>query len=340
VVTLNWPLAAPAPEDMRWLRVEDPSAVAACRGAGLALAGRLRFPASRADELALAVTEAATNLHKHARQGMLMLRISRDGGKPGIELVTIDAGPGFADTRAVMRDGHSTSGTLGIGLGAIRRLADFCDLYSAPGHGTVLVARFWPAPHAIAIPYAGLLRPITGETECGDNYGAFRDTADGTITGVLCDGLGHGPLAATAAAEAVAAVLEDPGREPAALVEHAHRRMGHTRGGAIGVVQVTAETVSFVGLGNITATLLGDRTRRNMLSVPGIAGHQARAIRQFSYETAPATAVVLHSDGISSRWEAAALPGLAARDPLVIAAALLAEGGTHRDDAGIMVLKP
>jgi anti-sigma regulatory factor (Ser/Thr protein kinase) len=344
VVTLNWPLAAPAPEDMRWLRVEDPSAVAACRGAGLALAGRLRFPASRADELALAVTEAATNLHKHARQGMLMLRIGRDGGKPGIELVTIDAGPGFADASAVMRDGHSTSGSLGIGLGAIRRLADFCDLYSARGHGTVLVARFWPAPHQmppqVTILYAGLLRPITGETECGDNFGAIRDTAGRTLTGVLCDGLGHGPLAATASAEAVAAVIEDPGREPAALVERAHRRMGHTRGGAIGVVQITGEVVRFAGLGNITATLLGDGSRRNMLSVPGIAGHQARAIRQFSYETTSGTAVVLHSDGISSRWEAAALPGLAARDPLVVAAALLAEGGTHRDDAGIMVLKP
>ena len=47
-----------------------------------------------------------------------------------------------------MRDGHSTSGTLGIGLGAIRRLADFCDLYSVPGHGTVLVARFWPEPRS------------------------------------------------------------------------------------------------------------------------------------------------------------------------------------------------
>jgi anti-sigma regulatory factor (Ser/Thr protein kinase) len=338
VVTLNWPLAATPADDMRWLRVEDPSAVAACRSAGQSLAGRLRFPASRADELALAVTEAASNLHKHARQGALLLRIGRDGGKPGIELVTIDAGPGFADERAAMRDGHSTSGTLGIGLGAIRRLADFCDLYSARGHGTVLAARFWAQPQQIAVRYAGLIRPITGETECGDNFGAMY--AGSTLTGVLCDGLGHGPLAAIAAAAAVGAVLEDTSGEPAALVERAHRRISHTRGGAIGVVQVTGNAVRFAGLGNITATLLSDGSRRNMLSVPGIAGHQARTIRQFSYETGPGTAIVLHSDGISSRWEAAALPGLAARDPLVIAAAVLAEAGSHRDDAGIMVLKP
>jgi anti-sigma regulatory factor (Ser/Thr protein kinase) len=338
VVTLNWPLSAPAPEDMRWLRVEEPSAVAACRAGAAALASRLRFPAARVDELALAVTEAASNLHKHARQGSLLIRIGRDGGTPWLELITIDKGPGFRDMSLAMRDGHSTSGTLGIGLGAIRRLADFCDLYSVPGHGTVLAARFWPERQQVTAGCAGLIRPITGETECGDNFGALR--SGGTITGVLCDGLGHGPLAASAAAIAVAAVLEDPVSEPAALVERAHRRMGHTRGGAIGVVQLAGATARFSGLGNITATLLVDGTRRNMLSVPGIAGHQARTIRQYEYDLTPGTSVVLHSDGISSRWEAAALPGLAARDPLVIAAAVLAEAGSHRDDAGVLVLRP
>ena len=82
----------------------------------------------------------------------MLLRIARDDGRPGIEMVTIDAGPGFRDTGAALRDGHSTSGTLGIGLGAIRRLADFCDLYSVPGHGTALVARFWPAPRPAPVP--------------------------------------------------------------------------------------------------------------------------------------------------------------------------------------------
>jgi anti-sigma regulatory factor (Ser/Thr protein kinase) len=342
VVTLNWPLSAPAPGDMRWLRVEDPSAIAACRSAGVALAARLRFPASRLDEIALAVTEAASNLHKHARQGSLLVRISRDADPPGMELITVDAGPGLHDAAAALRDGHSTAGTLGIGLGAIRRLADFYDLYSVPGHGTVLVARFWPARREVTVRCAGLTRPMTGETECGDNFGAATTgtTAACTVTGVLCDGLGHGPLAAAAAAAAIAAVLEDTTPEPAELLERAHSRMGRTRGGAIGIVQVTGTTVRFGGLGNITATILADGSRKGMLSVPGIAGHQARAIRQFDYVADLGAAVVLHSDGLSSRWEVGALPGLVSRDPLVIAAALLAEAGTRRDDASILVLKP
>ena len=189
---MSWPLRAPPPQDMRWLRVEDASAVPACRMAVQVMAERLRFPAARTGQLALAVTEAASNLHKHAEQGSLLLCVNRDGPQPGIDLVTIDAGPGVRDMGAAVRDGHSTAGTLGIGLGAIRRLADFADLYSRPGHGTALAARFravlaggttpqtppglggLPAPQTPLPRWAGLVRPITGETECGDAYGAVQ----------------------------------------------------------------------------------------------------------------------------------------------------------------------
>ena len=322
---------------MRWLRVEDVSAVAACRKAVQIMAERLQFPAARIGQLALAVTEAASNLHKHAEQGSLLLCVNRDGPQPGIDLVTIDAGPGVRDVTAALRDGHSTAGTLGIGLGAIQRLADFADLYSRPGHGTSLVARFCASPPVSQPRWAGLIRPITGETECGDAYGVVL--TDSAVTAVLCDGLGHGPLAAAAAAAGVAAVLDDPAGEPAALLERAHRRMSGTRGGAVGVVQVGGQLARFAGLGNVAASVVSDGQRKSMLSIPGIAGVQARTIRQFEYEAPPGSAVILHSDGVSSRWEAAALPALEARDPLLIAAVLLAEAGVHRDDAGVLVLK-
>ena len=354
---VNWPLQAPPPQDRRWLRVEDASAVAACRNAALGLADRLWFPSARADQLALAVTEAASNLHKHASEGCLWLGVNRDGDPPGIDLVTIDAGPGLPDVAAALRDGHSTAGTLGIGLGAIQRLADSVDLYSLPGHGTALTARFRPVPAGgTTPPYppalggaarppkpprpwgAGLIRPITGETECGDAYAAAC-TSD-TITAILCDGLGHGPLAAAAAAEGVSAFLEDPTGDPATLAGRVHRRMAGTRGGAVGIVRLGGGVARYCGLGNIAASILGQGRRKNMISIPGIAGHQARTIRAFDYELPPGAAVILHSDGISARWQAAALPGLETRDPLLIAAVLLGEAGIHRDDAGILVLKP
>lgn len=332
-------LNSPAEPEMRWIRVEEPSAVPACRSAAVAMASHLGFPATRADKLALAVTEAATNLHKHAREGALLLRISRDGDAAGIELVTIDAGPGVPDVASALRDGHSTAGSLGIGLGSISRQADFCDIYSSAGRSTALVARFWATPgDRPTIRYAGLTRPIIGETECGDAYAVAG--ADGVLTAALCDGLGHGPLAAAAAREALAAVFEGPSGEPATLLERAHRRMGGTRGGALAIAQIAGSSVRFAGLGNVAGWIVSPDSRSGMASIPGIAGHQARRFRQFEYTLPAKGIVIMHSDGLSSRWDIAALPGLAGRDPLITAAALLAEAGRHRDDAGVLVLRP
>jgi anti-sigma regulatory factor (Ser/Thr protein kinase) len=339
VVALSGPLRSPAEHEMRWLRVEEPSAVAACRRTAMTMASQIGFPADRADWLALAVTEAASNLHKHARDGALLLRVSRDAGAPGIEVVTIDTGPGMPDVSAARRDGHSSAGTLGIGLGSISRQADFCDIYSAAGRGTVLVARFWAEPRAApVIRCAGLTRPIIGEVECGDAYGAV--SSGSVLTGALCDGLGHGPLAAAASSEALAVVFSAPGGEPAVLLERAHQRMGKTRGGALAIVQIDGSMVRFAGLGNVAAWIVSPESRSGMPSIPGIAGHQARRIRQFEYPLPPKGIVIMHSDGLSSRWDVDALPGLAGRDPLITAAALLAEAGRHRDDAGVLVLRP
>ena len=99
---------------MRWLKVEDASAVPACRKAVQVLAERLQFSAARVGQLALAITEAASNLYKHAVQGSMLLCVNRDGPQPGIDLVTIDAGPGLRDVSAAVRDGHSTAAEAGV----------------------------------------------------------------------------------------------------------------------------------------------------------------------------------------------------------------------------------
>jgi anti-sigma regulatory factor (Ser/Thr protein kinase) len=339
VVALTAPLISPAPSGTRWIRVEDGSAVVACRNAAQSLASQLSFPAARADGLALAVTEAASNLHKHAQQGALLVRAAPAAlAQPGIEVITIDSGPGVRDVPAAQRDGQSTAGTLGIGLGAIRRLADFSDMFSVPGVCTALVARFSAGPAAPPGSCAGLLRPISGEVECGDAFTVCG--TDGQLTAVMCDGLGHGPLAAAAAREAIDTVLADRSGDPAAILRRVHERLGRTRGGAVAIASVTGRAVRFAGLGNVAAWILSEGSRSGMLSVPGIAGHQARTIRQFDYELPAGAVIVLHSDGLSSRWDYRAMPGLTARDPLTIAAVLLAAAGVHRDDAGILVLRP
>jgi anti-sigma regulatory factor (Ser/Thr protein kinase) len=333
-------------EDVGWYRIDEAASVGAARRAAADAGRRLGFSESRCGELSIAATELATNLNKHAVDGLLLVRNLRRHGTGGVLLVTVDSGPGMADLTASARDGQSTSGTLGIGLGAVHRLATRSDGYSLPGRGTVLAAEFWQGATSAAADVSdafdvdGIVRPITGEKVTGDAY-AVRYTAAGPVL-LVSDGLGHGPLAATASAAAVEAFHGAPDLSPAAVVDHLHRRMGHTRGAAVGVAALdrAAQTVRYAGLGNIAAHVVRSGERRQMVSLPGIAGHQRRSVREFSYALPADAAVVLHSDGVVERWRIEDYPGLLGRRAIVVAATLLRDAGVRRDDAGVLVAAP
>ncbi|MFA1538874.1 ATP-binding protein [Actinomadura monticuli] len=337
------PAGGPPVGDAVWMRVEEVSAAAGARRRATVLAERLGFGGERLGQIQLAATEMATNLIKHARQGEMMARIARNGGSAELELLSIDRGPGMADVRGSRVDGRSTSGTLGIGLGAIDRLADRIGLHSLPGHGTVMFARFHQPGGVIAPepPYCGLTRAIDGETECGDAYVARVE--DGVVYAMLCDGLGHGPLAARASREAVEAVerMVLPAR-PVEILRHVHRRLSSTRGGAVAVAAVdpAARKVRFAGLGNVAAWIVGSGRRQGMISVPGIAGAQARTFREHVYDLPAGAAVVLHSDGLTDRWDPGLQPDPSGHDPLLVAAALMRDAGVRHDDRCVVAVAP
>lgn len=334
--------ASPVADESRWFGVEEPSAPAGVRRGITVLAERLGFAGERLGRVQLAATEAATNLAKHAVRGEMLVRIVRDGNAAALEFVCTDHGPGIADVPRSRLGGYSTSGTLGLGLGSIERLADRSGLHSLPGVGTTLYARFRQpgaaAPSPPDQPFAGLTRPIDGELECGDAYAAI--TAGGTVYAMLCDGLGHGPLAARAAQEAVQAMRETrlPAR-PAEMVERIHRRLRPTRGGAVAVAAATPRygRVRYAGVGNISGWIVHQDARTGMISVPGIAGSHAR-IREQVYDLPPGGTVVLHSDGLTDRWDPAARPGVFDHDPLLTAATLLRDAGSRHDDRSVLAV--
>ncbi|MFF6959692.1 SpoIIE family protein phosphatase [Streptomyces sp. NPDC008317] len=168
-------------EDVAWFR----DRLDAARGAAAALGRRIGLGDQRTAELVLAVSELAANITKHAVDGSLLLRVLRSHAESagnvvaGVEVIAVDSGPGMADVSAALRDGMSTAGTLGIGLGAVQRLADTFDIHSQPGVGTVQLARFWPrsaAPATAGEPaVGGITRPISGEQSCGDAWAARMD---------------------------------------------------------------------------------------------------------------------------------------------------------------------
>lgn len=336
--------------EVLWLRSGEGLAAAGRREAA-ALARRIGLTESRAADLALAVTEAATNLQRHAVDGALALRVTAYGTQAAVEVLALDSGPGIADLGAALRDGSSTAGTLGVGLGAIRRLADLFAIHTLPGRGTGLYACF-SAPAAApqqqsAAPVAqvsGLTRPISGETSCGDTWAVREEhPADGPpyVLVMMCDGLGHGPLAARASDEARLAFRESRAGEPALVLADVHTRLKGTRGAAIAVARVdpVARRVALCGAGNITSFVLGADSRQNLMSTPGIVGHNIARPQTFTADLPPGSALVLHSDGLNSRWQPAQFPGLITQIPALVAAQLLWQAGTRRDDAGVVVVK-
>jgi len=326
-------------EDVAWFRVDQPSTVGAARRAAASLADRLGMSEKRIGEVSIVAAELTSNLCKHADEGTLILRSLRCRGTAGLELAAVDAGPGMPDLNAAVRDGHSTAGTLGIGLGAITRLSTSWDAYSVPQRGTVLVARLWASGADWPSWAEGVTRPITGEQVCGDGWAVRSIGTCGQV--LVSDGLGHGPHAARATRVALEAFQAAPTNGPAAAVEHLHRALTGTRGAALAVAEIDPDAglVRFAGLGNIAGAVVDLVEHRRMVSMPGIAGHQRRVVRQFEYPLDRESAVVLHSDGVHDRWSVSGLPGLMTRSPVVTAATVLRDAGVRRDDACVLVAR-
>ncbi len=339
--------------------VNHASDIAQARRAGQALAQELGFDETRSGQLALLISEAATNIIKHAGEGRIYLSAVHDGERAGVDVLAVDAGPGIGNLGLALRDGVSSVGTAGTGLGAMRRLADEFDVFAPRDKGSVFFMRLWacaPVVPGAPSPFAfgALSLPIASEDSNGDGWAIAADRAGVTLMSI--DGLGHGELAAQAAEAAIECMAMAPFRQPGAQIEACHTALRATRGAAMAVAQLAyprmeGETTQlrFAGIGNIAACLIDrdDDTgagspggkRRQMISHNGIVGHNMRKVQQFELPCPPGCLLVMHSDGLSTQWDLNSYPGLASCHPLVIAAVLLRDFGRARDDASVLVLR-
>lgn len=317
-----------------WFRLDDASSVGAARRAASRLAQQIGMSAERTAASELTVTEVATNLLQHAIEGSLLVQVVRRDGRAGLACVALDSGPGMVDVERARRDGFSTAGTLGVGLGAVERMSSWSQLASVPGSGTVLVAEVWDGEPPVRRSASWIRRPMTGEEACGD-AAAIRSDAKRTLV-LVADGLGHGPLAELASTAAVAAFEAHTVPSALAAVTAIHEALRPTRGAAVAVAEIRDDrTVRYAGIGNISGWIVEDDARRGLVSTPGIAGHQARRVQEYRAELPEGARLVMHSDGLSSRWNPN--PVLLRRDPIVAAASLLRDAGIRHDDACVAV---
>ncbi|HET7828491.1 MAG TPA: SpoIIE family protein phosphatase [Candidatus Limnocylindrales bacterium] len=326
------------------VRVEEQSGVGDARRRSVALARDAGLGDQDQATLALVVTELATNLVKHTPAGGEML-FRAIGPARAVEVLAVDRGPGIEAIADALRDRYSTTGTSGTGLGAVKRLAAQFEVQSTPKAGSVVLARvggLTPQPDGIAS--GGVCVPKRGETVSGD---AWTETVTGAVRRVIvADGVGHGPDAARAAGEALRVFRARPETPLPELMRHLHDALRPTRGAAIAIAELDAEAqrLRFIGVGNIVAAVsappsASGATQRNLVSHPGTVGHEIRRVQEFVDDWPRGATLVLHSDGARARWSLASYPGIANRDPAVIAGVLYRDFSRGTDDVTVVALR-
>jgi anti-sigma regulatory factor (Ser/Thr protein kinase) len=325
--------------EMTALRISESSQVGEARREAQHAAERLGCDESAASNIAIAVTEAATNILKHAGGGELILRsLGKEEGE-GLEVLALDRGPGMSSVKQCFTDGYSTGGGAGTGLGAMSRLASSFDIYSQPERGTALLLRFGKTAPPGRLQIGAVSVPKPGEEFNGDTWAVVHGERSELI--LLADGLGHGEDAEEASEAALKPFGRGNGREPAAILEEIHQALRPTRGAAAAVARLDLwkETLHFAGLGNIGGTVLSGGTSRSLVSMAGIAGHQARKVQEFTYPCPPGSLVVLHSDGLSTHFRLDSYPGLRERHAALIAGVLYRDFARGNDDVTVLVAK-
>jgi anti-sigma regulatory factor (Ser/Thr protein kinase) len=327
----------------RSIPITDRSSIGEARRVSTQIADRSRLKGVEVGRVALIVTELATNLFLYATNGEIIIRMLPIEGPPGVEIIALDHGPGIADVQRCMMDGYSTGGTQGCGLGAVQRLSTAFDIYSTQPAGTIVISRVLniDSRARTQVEFSAISVPAPGETECGDAWQLL--ISDNNLAALMVDGLGHGPLAAVAAAEALAVFGDGQFDAPARYFETAKAPLSTTRGAAIAFAQVDLcrQDLAYMGVGNIAGSLIGISANksRSLPSHNGIVGLPVRKLQQFDFQWQDGDLLIMHSDGLNTRWNLADFPGIARADTAVIAALLYREAKRGNDDATVLVAR-
>lgn len=317
------------------------------------IATEIGFDTAMVAELAIVATELATNLVKHhSADGKVMVSVLGPDGGEGIEIVSADRGPGIRDVPAALADHHSTKGTRGCGLGAVRRLMDEFHIHSQVGSespndrhippaGTVITTRKWVGAPRIArhLVYSVSSLPHPGETANGDAFLVHEDE-HGVLLAVA-DGLGHGPNAAKASQRAIAYVRDRTGRDLGQLFVELHETLHNTRGVALTLVRLCVPEGILVhaGIGNVEARLYSGEPSI-LLTRPGVLGTGPAPrprVNQIPWPTG--ATLIVHSDGISKKWDFNETPGVLECHVSTVCHYLMRDYARSNDDATIVVAR-
>ncbi len=318
--------------------IDDPSQVGEARRCAMAVAAEADLNDVDSGRLSIITSELASNILKHSLHGEILVGNLR--GHRTIDVIALDQGPGINDVDHAMRDGFSSAGTAGQGLGAVRRQSDHCEIYTRPEKGTAIIATVGePPPNHSRFEVGVVCRPVKGEIDCGDGWAMGQSTHRQQI--MVVDGLGHGPDAHRAAAEAMQVFEEHATNGPSDLLNFAHLALRPTRGAAVAIADIDYEngTLRYAGVGNIAGTIVENGTVRSMISHNGTVGAEMRKVQEFTYPWVSDSLLVMNSDGLTTHWRLDPYPGLQMKSALMIAAILYRDFKRTRDDSTVLVAR-
>lgn len=339
------------------IEITDEARVGAARRAVHEYAERLGFTEKELAEIDIVVQELGTNAVTYASQNCWLHYTTTLGLRPGLELFYWDAGPGIYNIDRAVRDGVSTSGSLGTGLGAIRRLMDQFDLYSTvrttsklslasarrTTHGTAVMARKWSAgarPDALETNRVGVWsRPHPGETTNGDAY--LIKTHGPCKLFAVVDGLGHGQGARQAADTALDSLNEWRGEPLEEVFTAVHDVLRATRGAVMSIVVINdeLEEMHCAGVGNVSVRVYNAPERVTPISSHGTLGARMGRMRVWKQKWAEGAIAIMASDGLSESWDIKSYPNLLERHPQILAGILMRDYARTSDDATVLVAK-
>lgn len=320
-------------------------------------AERLGFTDKELAEIDIVVQELGTNAATYATQNSWLHYTTTIGRGAGLELFYWDAGPGIYNIDRAVRDGVSTSGSLGMGLGAIRRLMDQFDLYSTvrttsrlslqaarrTNHGTAVLARKWRKgvrPEPMEVSRVGVWsRPHPGEENNGDAY-LIKTLGARTLFAVV-DGLGHGRGAKQASDTAIESLSEWAGEPLDEVFMAVHGALRATRGAVMGVAVMDAarEEMHYAGVGNVAVRIFNAPEHATPIPSNGTMGARMSRVRVWTQKWTEDSMLVMTSDGLSETWDIKSYPNLLERNPQILAGILMRDYARTNDDATVLVAK-
>jgi anti-sigma regulatory factor (Ser/Thr protein kinase)/serine/threonine protein phosphatase PrpC len=325
--------------------IENPADTQRAAQCARELAVSIGFSPLESEQLAIATTELASNLVKHAGGGSIQLTTAHAGGRTGICIESQDTGPGIADIEQALTDGYSTAGSLGLGLGAVNRLMDDLELRSVDTSGAHIVCHRWlrsdpgltPAPW---VEFGAATRALRNQRENGDAF-LVRQWAGNALAAVI-DGLGHGQFAQRAALTARRYIDQHFDRPLVDLFRGAARACQATRGVVMALARFddrARTSLTVASLGNINVRVFGAETPTTILARRGVVGLGSVAPLTTVCPWTPGSILIMHSDGLHSRWNWQEFSDLAQQPAQRIAERLLSRLAKPEDDATVLVAR-